>query len=65
MSRNNLSSEPQAVQPFVRQAAWWALILIVLLTGGMRFRLLDVPLERDEGEYAYGGQLILQGLPSY
>jgi hypothetical protein len=65
MSRNNLSSEPQAVQPFVRQAAWWALILIVLVTGGMRFRLLDVPLERDEGEYAYGGQLTLQGLPSY
>jgi hypothetical protein len=28
-------------------------------------RLLDVPLERDEGEYAYIGQLILDGIPPY
>jgi hypothetical protein len=27
--------------------------------------LLAVPLERDEGEYAYVGQLILQGIPPY
>ena len=26
----------------------------------VRIRLLDFPLERDEGEYAYMGQLILQ-----
>src|SRR5690349_12980630 len=31
----------------------------------IRFRIADVPLERDEGEYAYSGQLILQGLPPY
>jgi hypothetical protein len=31
----------------------------------MRYGLLDVPLERDEGEYAYGGQLILNGLLPY
>ena len=30
-----------------------------------RLRLLDFPLERDEGEYAYAGQLILQGFPPY
>jgi hypothetical protein len=28
-------------------------------------RLRDFPLERDEGEYAYAGQLILQGIPPY
>lgn len=28
-------------------------------------RLADVPLERDEGEYAYAGQLILHGIPPY
>ncbi|MGD0036164.1 MAG: glycosyltransferase family 39 protein [Bacteroidota bacterium] len=28
-------------------------------------RLLNVPLERDEGEYAYIGQLILDGTPPY
>lgn len=30
-----------------------------------RLRLLDVPLERDEGEYAYGGQLLLRGHPPF
>ena len=24
-----------------------------------------MPLERDEGEYAYAGQLMLQGIPPY
>jgi general stress protein CsbA len=31
----------------------------------MRVRLLELPLDRDEGEYAYFGQLLLQGLPPY
>jgi 4-amino-4-deoxy-L-arabinose transferase-like glycosyltransferase len=35
------------------------------LVAGIRFRLRDMPLERDEGEYAYAGQLILQGIPPY
>jgi hypothetical protein len=29
-----------------------AIFLIVLLIAGIRFRLRDFPLERDEGEYA-------------
>ena len=41
------------------------LILIVLVTMALRVHLLDVPLERDEGEYAYAGQLILQGVLPY
>jgi len=44
----------------------WLLVLLVLLFAGcVRIRLLDLPLERDEGEYAYAGQLILQGIPPY
>jgi hypothetical protein len=31
----------------------------------LRVHLLDAPLERDEGEYAYTGQLILQGYLPY
>lgn len=31
----------------------------------VRLRLADVPLERDEGEYAYAGHLILEGVPPY
>ena len=41
------------------------LLAILLLTAAVRIRLVDVPLERDEGEYAYAGQLILQGDPPY
>lgn len=31
----------------------------------VRWRVATTPLERDEGEYAYTGQLILQGIPPY
>ncbi len=41
------------------------LAIVLLLTAAVRIRLLDAPLERDEGEYAYAGQLILQGDPPY
>jgi Dolichyl-phosphate-mannose-protein mannosyltransferase len=40
-------------------------IIAILLFGFIRYRLRAVPLERDEGEYAYAGQLILQGIPPY
>jgi hypothetical protein len=41
------------------------LFFIIVSTIIIRVRLLDVPLERDEGEYAYMGQLILDGTPPY
>jgi 4-amino-4-deoxy-L-arabinose transferase-like glycosyltransferase len=41
------------------------LLLAVLLVVVVRLRLLAIPLERDEGEFAYGGQLMLQGIPPY
>lgn len=45
---------------------YYALLLLILVFFGLiRYRLRAMPLERDEGEYAYGGQLILQGLPLY
>jgi 4-amino-4-deoxy-L-arabinose transferase-like glycosyltransferase len=47
-------------------AAWLiALLLAVVFFGTIRYRLRDMPLERDEGEYAYAGQLLLQGIPPY
>jgi 4-amino-4-deoxy-L-arabinose transferase-like glycosyltransferase len=46
--------------------AWYAgLILLVLLAVAVRIHLLALPLERDEGEFAYAGQLILQGIAPY
>lgn len=48
------------------QMAWWVCLAIVLVvTVAVRIRLLGIPLERDEGEYAYAGQLMLQGIPPY
>ena len=48
------------------------LLLIYLVFGSViifvlfvRLRLLGIPLERDEGEYAYVGQLLLQGILPY
>src|SRR3989449_2640184 len=48
------------------RVAWWALGVIVFgVTVAIRIRLLGIPLSRDEGEYAYAGQLMLQGVPPY
>ena len=46
----------------------WALgvlVVVVLATAAVRVRLLDVPIDRDEGEDAYFAQLLLQGLNEY
>src|SRR2546422_4297128 len=48
-----------------RHRAWLVLALVLLLGAFVRFRLSEMPLERDEGEYAYAGQLLLQGIPPY
>jgi hypothetical protein len=53
-------------QDKILRIAWWVLAVVVLsLTAAVRIRLLGIPLERDEGEYAYAGQLLLQGIPPY
>jgi Dolichyl-phosphate-mannose-protein mannosyltransferase len=40
-------------------------LLVIATSLYVRVRLSDVPLERDEGEYAYMGQLLLKGIPPY
>src|ERR1043165_3375255 len=42
--------------------SWAILCCILLFVVGVRFRLRDMPLERDEGEFAYAGQLFLRGI---
>jgi hypothetical protein len=49
----------------VTRSGLLAVIAAILFLSVIRFRIADVPLERDEGEYAYSGQLILQGFPPY
>src|SRR5579863_299194 len=46
-------------------SSFWILLSVIVLFAVLRFRLRDAPLERDEGEYAYSGQLMLQGIPPY
>ena len=44
----------------------WLLLVVVLLGAGLlRARLFELPLERDEGEYAYHAQLMLRGVAPY
>lgn len=50
----------------LNERIYWVLLSFVLVfVAVVRYRLLDFPLERDEGEYAYMGQLLLQGIPPY
>jgi len=41
---------------------WGILALVILFVAAIRIRLLALPLERDEGEYACIGQLLLHGV---
>lgn len=41
------------------------MVAVLVIVATVRLRLLNLPLERDEGEYAYSGQLMLQGIPPY
>ncbi len=45
--------------------AWIFVLLAIVFALLVRVRLRDMPLERDEGEYAYAGQLLLEGVPPY
>jgi 4-amino-4-deoxy-L-arabinose transferase-like glycosyltransferase len=64
MDNQSAATEPRR-KPSVHIWPWLVVLLVLVFIGFIRFRLLDMPLERDEGEYAYAGQLILQGIPPY
>jgi hypothetical protein len=50
---------------FVNWSVWVILAIAMLLAVYVRGRLREFPLERDEGEFAYAGQLLLEGVPPY
>lgn len=51
---------------YLKKILPWAILALAILCGAViRLRLLGIPLERDEGEYAYMAQLILKGIPPY
>ena len=49
----------------LRYFCYATLVVVLVIFAIVRIRLRNMPLERDEGEYAYAGQLILQGVPPY
>ena len=59
--RDRKRAQPASSAPWALLAVLAALVFVAYV----RLRVADVPLERDEGEYAYAGQLILQGVPPY
>jgi hypothetical protein len=64
LNASECSSNPP--RPFASgRWALAALAVAILLVIVVRVRLLQMPLERDEGEYAYAGQLMLDGIPPY
>jgi len=58
-------AEQERINTIARIAVAVLLAAVVALVCFVRIRLASVPLERDEGEYAYAGQLILKGIPPY
>ncbi len=48
-----------------RILCWILFAMVLTVVTLIRLRFLGFPLERDEGEYAYIGQLMLQGIPPY
>ena len=52
--------------PSLKAILPWLLVASVIICAALiRLRLLSTPLERDEGEYAYVGQLMLEGIAPY
>jgi hypothetical protein len=47
------------------RAAWCVVLLAIGFSCFVRLRLLSLPLERDEGEFAYPAQLLLEGIFPY
>lgn len=65
MENDSLSLEALEKPWLSNRSAWVILALVIAATAVLRFQYLQVPLERDEGEYAYGAQLLMQGVPPF
>src|SRR5437868_5270202 len=56
---------PLQAKPLGDTFYWSALGFIIFITSLIRFRLLNIPFERDEGEYAYIAKSILKGIAPF
>jgi len=62
---SNTTFHPEKGTAINRYLVYGLLAAIILFVIFVRVRLLSFPLERDEGEYALMGQMILKGIPPY
>jgi len=62
---DSLASSRPGHERLSRWLAFAVFAIMLIVVTMIRVRLLQVPLERDEGEYAYIGQLLLQGKLPY
>jgi 4-amino-4-deoxy-L-arabinose transferase-like glycosyltransferase len=66
LTKNTTSGQKRTKINCIGRSAWVVLFILACLTCiAIRIRLLNLPLERDEGEYAYAGQLMLHGIAPY
>jgi hypothetical protein len=65
MTESSSTATPGRVRYFNQPWTWWFMVAVLVLMAVVRLQLLSFSLERDEGEYAYAGQLMLQGIPPY
>lgn len=65
MGKSKKQSIAASTKKYSDRWAWWVLAAAILFVAVVRIRLINIPLERDEGEFAYLGQLMLQGIPPY
>src|ERR1035438_163075 len=65
MTESSSTATPGRVRYFNQPWTWWFMVAVLVLMAVVRLQLLSFSLERDEGEYAYAGQPMLQGIPPY
>ena len=65
MTESSATTAPARARYFNQHWTWWFMVAVLALIAMIRLRLLNFSLERDEGEYAYAGQLLLHGIPPY
>lgn len=66
LRRARSGGTPIQIAPHVRRALPWLWLGVALLVvAAIRLQASHLPLERDEGEYAYVARLLLDGIPPY
>ena len=65
MDYGKQTDDPVPQASILKYWPWVVVAIILVFVAAIRIRLLQIPLERDEGEFAYMGQLMLQGIPPY